>query len=297
MRIDPVTDHMEYLRLRNFRPRTLQARRDQLLRFARALCIEPDETLLAVTREDLMAWQQSMVHLSPNYRSTSASHLRAFYQWAVLTERIERDPSVGLVAVRLPPCTPRPIGEDDLHMAINCAPPRLRAMLVLAAYEGLRACEIAGLMRHDICDTADPPVLFVNGKGGRQRVVPLSERTLLELRAHGLPVRGFVFPRGDGQTGGNTASRVSRICNDYLRDMGITDVLHSLRHRFGTQVYRVSNDLRMTSEVMGHASPSTTAGYVAWSSAAAVAALAALPGADLSGLACDPYPGDVRSSA
>lgn len=279
MRRDPISDHLAHLTLRNLRPTTLLARKAHLLRFAAALCIAPDETLLAVDREDLRLWQTSMSHLSPNYRSSATAHVRSFYRWALAAELIDRDPSVALVAVKISPGVPRPISEEDLRMAIDCAPPRLRCMLVLAAYEGLRACEIAGLLRPDVCDTADPPVLFVNGKGGRQRIVPLSERSLLELRSHGLPVRGFVFPRHDGSSGGNTPATISKLTNEYLHSMGINDTLHALRHRFGSQVYAVSTDLRMTQEVMGHASPSTTALYTAWSSAAAVAAVHALPGA------------------
>ena len=66
---------------------------------------------------------------------------------------------------------PRPIGDADLDAAIDGAPPRIRAMLLLAAYGGLRCCELANL------DAANVDVehrrLFVVGKGKRERVVPL----------------------------------------------------------------------------------------------------------------------------
>jgi integrase/recombinase XerC len=52
---------------------------------------------------------------------------------------------------------------------------------------------------------------------------------------------------------------------------------HALRHRFGTQVYANSLDLRVTQEILGQSSPATTAGYAAWSPERGIAAVAALP--------------------
>ena len=280
---DPLGDHLRHLQVRNLRPTTIASRRAHIYRLAAALRVAPDDTLLAVTRTDLERWQEGLSRHSPNHRKTATSHTRAFYGWAVVADLIDRNPAVTLAAVRVPATLPRPIGEDDLDFAIACAPDRLRAMLVLAAYQGLRACEIATLHREDVHDHADPPVLFVTGKGGKQRVVPLSERAILELRAHGLPVRGYVFGRFDGGPGGNTPARVSKLCNRYLHGMGITDQMHSLRHRFGTAAYGVSRDLRVTQELMGHSSPQTTAGYVAWSHAAAVSAVNGIRGATLHG--------------
>jgi len=96
---------------------------------------------------------------------------------------------------------------------------------------------------------------------------------VMELRAHGLPQRGYVFPRLDGLDGPNTPARVSRLCGQYLHGLGIPEPLHSLRHYFGSSLYAASQDLRLTGEVMGHQSPATTAGYVSYSHAAAVEAV------------------------
>lgn len=59
--------------------------------------------------------------------------------------------------------------------------------------------------------------------------------------------------------------------------VGIADSFHATRHRFCTQIYRVSGDLRLTQHLAGHSSPATTSQYVAWSDPEAVGALAALP--------------------
>ncbi len=49
-----------------------------------------------------------------------------------------------------------------------------------------------------------------------------------------------------------------------------------LRHRFATQLYRVSRDLRMVGECLGHADPRTTAGYAAYAQEKAAEMVAAL---------------------
>lgn len=272
---DPLTEHLRHLRLRNLSPASIQQRHYALVRLARWLDVDTAD-LLAVMPDDLDQWQHGIAHLSPQYRTSQVAQVSEFYRWAVRTRLIRESPCDELVRPQLPRAVPHPISEDDLYMAITCAPERLRLMLVLAAYAGLRAGEIARLGRRDVKESAYPPVVIVSGKGNRERIVPLSSRVLMELRAHGLPMRGPVFPRHDGQLGHNSPARVSVLCGEYLHGLGIGESLHSLRHRFATATYQRSRDLRTVQELMGHASPTTTAGYAAWSSAAAVDAVEAI---------------------
>jgi integrase/recombinase XerC len=164
--------------------------------------------------------------------------------------------------------------------AVAGAPLRIRPWLVLAGWCGLRACEIAGLRRENVLDTARPPVLLIAAgatKGNRERIVPVSGFVLGELQAAGLPRSGWVFPRADGHAGPNRPHNVSHLCNDYLHDRGYPETLHQLRHRFGTMMYRGTRDLRLVQDMIGHASPSTTAGYAMFDNEPAAAAAEALP--------------------
>jgi len=282
---DPVTDHVAHLRLRNLSVTSCQQRRYALDRVARYLGASHSD-LLAVLPSDLDTWQHDIARLSPRYRNSQIAHLIGFYRWCEEQRLVGESPCGVLLRPRLPRAIPHPIGEDDLAMAIACAPDRIRLMLVLAAYAGLRAGEIARLDRWNILETATPPVIVVSGKGGRERVVPMSSRVLLELRSHGLPQRGPIFPRYDGRGGANTPARISRLCGQYLHDMAIGESLHSLRHRFATATYQRTRDLRTVQELLGHASPTTTAGYAAYSSTAAVIAVEAICTAAVP----DPFP-------
>ena len=269
---DALTTHLAHLRLRSLAPGTIANRSLGMRRLSRHLKIDPADLLL-VTPEQLDLWQHSIVHLTPRYRASYLSCVFGFYAWAVETGILEEAPTSKLVKPKLPRGVPHPISEIDLDGALADAPDRLRPMLYLAAFAGLRAMEIAFLTREQVRDTSEPPMLRIAGKGNKERMVPLSDLLLTELRAYGLPSRGYLFLRSDSQAGCNSPARVSQICNAYLHGRGIAESLHSLRHRFGTRLYQLSTDLRMVQEVMGHSDPATTAGYAAYAPAAAVAAI------------------------
>jgi integrase len=130
----------------------------------------------------------------------------------------------------------------------------MRAMLCLAAYQGLRCVEIAGLRREDVLETRTPAVLVVTtGKGGKERILALHPETLDSLRRLPLPRSGWVFPlqRIDHtSTGGrhfyDAAHQVSLAISGYLRGLDIPASAHMLRHWFGTSLYGATRDLRLT---------------------------------------------------
>ncbi len=216
----PVEAHLSHLRLKNASAGSVEQRFYSLRRLARFLDVECGEDLLAVTDTDLDDWQHSNAHLDPTTRRSYAAHVSEFYLWALAGGLTSSNPALVLVRPKQRRRLPRPTAPDDVQMAVDCAPARLRLMLVLAAYAGLRAGEIADLTRGQVRDTSTPPVLVIRGKGDVERVVPMSGRVVMELRAHGLPQRGYVFPRLDGLDGPNTPARVSRLCGQYLHAWG-----------------------------------------------------------------------------
>jgi integrase/recombinase XerC len=267
--------HLDYLRLSGHKPASIYSRKRALARMAAALAVP----LLSATPSDLAEWRAS---LRTGDAATVAyvSHARSFYAWAVDQGLIESNPAASLPVPRLSRRIPRPIAEDDLMYALAAAPRRVRAWLVLAAWCGLRAREIALLRRENILETASPPVLIVAAdatKGHSERVIPLSQFVLSELAAARLPTSGYAFRRMDGRPGPNEAWLVSQLANRHLHNCGIAATLHQLRHRFGTAAYHASRDLRAVQELLGHQNPATTAGYAAWDRAAAAAAVEAIP--------------------
>lgn len=261
-----VTEHLTHLRNRGLAPIYVDQRRRAL----RGLEAWFDRPVLDLSADDLARWQTDSLSLRTTGRSrnTLLSHITEFYRWAHLLEITPDDRGRKLVRSKTSRLVPRPIGEGALQVALDLAPPRVRPMLYLAAYEGLRACEIARLRREDVRDHDSPETIVVFGKGSKERVLPVSQRVLMELHAHGMPARGPIFHMWTNQGPTSrpiTPHRVSATCNAYLAAVGAGATLHQLRHRFGTQALRVSGgDIRLVQEAMGHASIETTAIYAAW---------------------------------
>ena len=270
---EPVDQHLDWMRQRNLRKDTIYQRRCALLRLRRRLGKDP----ALATREDLEVWQRSLA-LIPSSTRTELVHVTQYYKYLYREGLISADPSVFLIKPQLPQRFPRPMPETALHTALENAPADIRLMLVLAAYEGLRAGEMSRIDRADIIDGNTPPVMRIDGKGGRTRVVPLSARVLRELRMFGHAGRGPLFRRRDGRPGHVRPHRISQMVNDYLRGMGIAHTCHSLRARFGTEVYALTPDLRIAQDLMGHSSPATTALYVQGRDARSVRAVERLGG-------------------
>jgi integrase/recombinase XerC len=289
-------DLVDYLRwskqLRGLADNTLRVRIDLLRRLSEHIGIP----LRQAQPEHLLSFERvAIAGRSAETRRVYAVHLRALYRWMLDKGLIERDPSVVLTLPVLPRRLPRPIPEDDLTLALNRARPKLRTMLTLAAYAGLRCCEVAGLEWPDLRRESDGRAYLHirEGKGGRDRVVEVGAIVVQALAAHGIRRRGPIFLGVDG--GQITANAVSRAINRHLRNLGIDATAHQLRHRYATIAYELSRDLRLVQEMLGHSSPNTTAGYARPSADAAarmVAAMDALPaprtGPDPAGLITRP---------
>lgn len=267
--------HVEWLRHRRLSEQTVKLREVVLGAVMRHAAGKP---LAQITAEDLEAWDKAMglSGLSDSSRATYVHQARTYFAWAVAFDGLPLDPSLRLVAPKLARARPRPIKEADLAMAVASAPPRIRPWLELAGWAGFRAREVSLLTRDAILDDLAEPVVIADGKGRRERAVPLAPRVWESLLAHGLPEDGYVFRRLDGDPGPVLPYRVSRLASEHLHSIGIDCTLHQLRHRFLTQLYRETKDIRLVQEIAGHSSPNTTAIYTDFDHRAASAAVAKL---------------------
>lgn len=216
--------------------------------------------LAAATADELWAWQDELRdHLAIASVRCYTSHVKQFFRWAVSDGHLEVDPSVELKTPRVPAGRAAPIPEDRLRVAVSCAPDTatrpLKTWLILAAYCGLRAGEIARLTRESIADDK----LLVDGKGGKERQVPLPAdvRTLLVAHISGA---GPIWRHRSGRA--LTPRDVSLDCCRHLRDTGAGASLHKLRHRYATRLYQLSKDPMFVRAVLGHESLKTTQIYL-----------------------------------
>lgn len=207
-----------------------------------------------VTGDDLVTWASGH-DWTPETRRSARATCRSFFAWAVATGRMEDDPSGALASVQVGPPSPHPVPEDVLGDVLSRASPRVRVMIRLAAELGLRRGEVALVHARDVQRDLMGWSLRVHGKGGRIRVLPMSDSLAAVVRAEA--GEGYLFP---GYYGGHVSPDwVGRLVG---RELPQGWSMHSLRHRFATIAYSYDRDLLTVQGLLGHASPGTTQRYV-----------------------------------
>ena len=146
---------------------------------------------------------------------------------------------------------------------------RDRAMTLAMLLGGLRAGEVRGLLLADV-DMGLRRVRVL-GKGGRERVIPVDRAFFTELGNYLRTERPpgcrtpqcFVVLRGPTAGAPLSEAGMRKIFRTHRTRSGAVRVRpHRLRHTFGTELAAAGVDLLVLRELMGHASPETTAGYV-----------------------------------
>ncbi len=202
------------------------------------------------------------------------SSLRRYYAYLVREGLRGDDPCEGILPPRRPRRLPDTLSEAQVE-ALLAAPDtdtplglRDRAMLEVLYATGLRVSELVALQMGRV--RLGQGVVQVEGKGGRERLVPLGEEALLWLRRYLDGARPellngrlsdalFITRRGAPMTRQAFWQLVKR----YARQAGIEQPLspHTLRHAFATHLIHHGADLRTVQMLLGHADISTTQIY------------------------------------
>ncbi|MDP8960383.1 MAG: tyrosine-type recombinase/integrase [Actinomycetota bacterium] len=172
--------------------------------------------------------------------------------------------------VRQPQRLPETIESDDVvAFVLDLETHRDRAMVLGMLLGGLRAGEVRSLRLADV--DMGLRRLKVVGKGGRERVVPVDDAFFVECAAYLREERPagcstaecFVVLRGPTRGQPMTEAGMRKIFRVHRERSGATRVRpHRLRHTYGTELATAGIDLLVLRELMGHASPETTARYV-----------------------------------
>lgn len=232
--------------------------------------------------DDLSRLSAAWANLAPASVARKCSALRQFYGFLIDEGMRSDDPSAALPRPQARRPLPRLLGHEDVgrlflraeEEAAGDSPKsvRLLAMLELLYGSGLRASELVALPA--AAAPRDAPFVTVAGKGGQQRMVPVSTRAIRAL-ARWLPLRPgdsrFLFP--------SRASHISRVrLFQLLRQLaaraGIDPTIvspHVLRHAFATHLLEGGADLRVLQTLLGHADIATTQIYTHVDSARLVA--------------------------
>lgn len=160
-------------------------------------------------------------------------------------------------------------GADVTAFLADLLTYRDRAIVLAMVLGGLRAGEVRSLRLADVDMGLGRVRVF--GKGGRERIVPVDRvffvecaSYLREERPAGCPTpECFVVLRGPTRGQALTEAGLRKIFRVHRDRSGATRVRpHRLRHTYGTELAAAGIDLLVLRELMGHASPETTARYV-----------------------------------
>lgn len=266
--MEALDDYALNLRGASRTPATIRARREQLQHLARRIGVGPWE----VSADALLVFVGSQEWMQETRRNRYAC-FREFYRWAKRTGRIKHNPAKRLPRVDAAMPNPDPVPELVYVESMRRADDRTSLIMRLAHDAGLRRGEIAQIHSDDLRPDLLGWSLLVHGKGRKLRIVPLTPRLALDLRA--LP-EGFAFPGAiDGHL---SPRRVYELVDDVMPNPW---TLHNLRHSFATNAHEASNgDVLTLRNLMGHASADTTGRYVRLSDArgrSVVYAAAGLP--------------------
>lgn len=259
-----VSDYLRHLRALDRSEATIYQRSYQLRTFSQSFRGRSPWTLTMV---DVEAFMASRTTLGRDAKRAQFIAIRGFYRWGVRAGHIKVDPTLDIEAFPKTDGHPRPASDADIREAMDRAEPRVKLMIMLGAYCGLRRHEIAKVHTSDLVHApGGRRALRVLGKGKKIRHVPLIP-LMVQMIEECPP--GYVFPswhRGQVNSDGKT-------CDEPLTPGHVGVVMrralppgltpHMLRHRFASTMYTERRDIRAVQKALGHESVKTTQVYTA----------------------------------
>lgn len=209
------------------------------------------------------------------------SAMRQYYRYLVSENQRQDDPTTTIESPKQGRTLPKTMSEDEVALLIKTAGSskkpdgiRLVSLLEMLYATGLRVSELVGLPMAAVGENME--FLMIEGKGGRERMIPLSEpaqkaiTNYLEVREtfmgdenRALQEKAF-YPSKTSQSGHLTRQRFAQLLKDLARDAEIEDGRvspHILRHAFATHLLSRGADLRSVQKMLGHADIATTQIY------------------------------------
>lgn len=244
-----------------FRPKTADTVRFTLAGLMRHAPEDPTQ----LTRQHVEGWLAD-TKMAPATARSRLSQIRGFCRWLRRQGLLTGDPTLDVDGPRTPRYVPRGLKSQAVSAALaSCPDTRARLILLLMCQEGLRCLEVANLELGDV--DFDGRIMLVRGKGGHERVLPVSEESwgalieyLTERPAYAGPlVRSYNDPHR-----GIDASYISTLVARWLRAAGVEATAHALRHTAASDMLRNGAHLRDVQAALGHVSLSTTQRYLPW---------------------------------
>ena len=250
---------LEDLRLRNRSRRTIQSYVQSVAQFARHFGRSPE----LLGPEEVRAFQLHLIDRKVSWSKFNVTVCALRFLYRTTLGRLDQVAKIPFG--KRPKKLPCVLSSEEVAKLLNATKPGQERTLVQTAYAcGLRLEELLNLQVKDI-DSSRMVLLVNQGKGSKDRQVPLSPRLLEELRAYWRRHRPktWVFPNRK-ETGPLPAGTMQRRFKRLVQRAGLAKpaTMHTLRHSYATHLLEAGVDVLTLQKLLGHADLSTTARYL-----------------------------------
>lgn len=275
--------YLQHLTVKGFSESTLRVRRVHMEMFLKWCGRNGISTSAKVTRTSLESYQRYLFQyrkkdgqpLAVASQHSRLAPLKVWFKWLNYRKYISKDPAAELELPRVGYKLPNVMNRDEAERVLsqpNIGEPlgmRDRAMLEMLYSSGLRRMELLHLKLYDV-DQKHGLVTVREGKGKRDRVVPIGERALawLDMYLNGLrpeivrkPDNGIVFLTTNGVP--FTPNYLSWLARQYVKSAGVGKggACHIFRHTMATLMLEGGADIRYIQAMLGHVRLDTTQIY------------------------------------
>lgn len=268
--------YVRYLRLeRNLSPNTIEAYRNDLAHLE-AFMMRNDLKLENVTLEQLHTFAASLHEygITPRSQARVLSGVRSFFRFLMLDGVVESDPTELLEWPSLPEHLPVVLSleeidriEDSIDLS-KAEGARNRAIIEVLFSCGLRVSELVNMKLSDLY--LEDRVLLVRGKGNKERLVPVSNKAIADLKRWFFDRNLMKIKPGEddyvflNRRGAHlTRTMILIMVKRQAEEAGIKKTIspHTFRHSFATALLQGGADLRSIQAMLGHEKIDTTLVY------------------------------------
>lgn len=244
----------------------------KLLSYLEMIGKQPEEALLEDLQDLLVSLHEMGIH--PRSQARIISGIKSFYRYLELEKRITKDPTELLESPKTGLKLPEFLTLDEINAMIEVIDlslpegQRNKAILETLYSCGLRVSELIGLRFSNLY--LDEGFIKVDGKGGKQRLVPISKTAVKEIQLYLLDRNHIDVKKGFEDTlflsrRGTSLSRIMifHLIKEYAGAAGIHKNVspHTFRHSFATHLLEGGANLRAIQAMLGHEKIATTEIY------------------------------------
>lgn len=271
-----IKEYNQYLRLeKSLSPNTLDAYMTDLDKLIAFITLE-NIPVLEVSLSNLQTFAAGLhdIGIHPRSQARIISGLKSFFHFLVMSDYIETDPCELLESPKIGFKIPEVLSVDEIDQLINAVDlsknegQRNRALLETMYSCGLRVSELINLKISDLY--FDEGFVKVEGKGQKQRLVPISPRAVKEIKLWFLD-RNLMEVKKDYEDlvfvnrRGRSLSRIMvfHIVKELAEITGLKKNIspHTFRHSFATHLLEGGANLRAIQSMLGHETIATTEIY------------------------------------